>query len=416
MHAAQTPSSHIMTSPGKPIHILVVDSEAANREQVIQTLSSLGFTDVESSSDGAYALGMLEISERPFDLVICSLNMPEVDGIEFVRLANDCQYYNAIILTSSEDLRILETATDLARAHHANILGGLQHPLDPTALESLLAKRDHQPEPAPYPPQEAITRRELEEGLKSTGYEEIAPYYQPKVEVSSGRITSVETLARWQHKDRGLLGPGAFIPLAEKQALINPLTFAIYRKAVQQISSWRSEGLSLSASINFSINTFMLDKFPDFLQDIAQEYDVSPENIILEITETQVMKKATSCLEVLMRLRLKKFKLSIDDFGTGTSSMTQLKAIPFNELKIDKAFVKSAQSNSSAMAILETSVDLARKLGMTIVAEGAETREEWDLCKNLGVDYIQGFYCAQAMTNEELIPFVREWNKNADPG
>ncbi|MGA0933846.1 MAG: EAL domain-containing protein [Pseudohongiellaceae bacterium] len=231
--------------------------------------------------------------------------------------------------------------------------------------------------------------------------------------MSSGRITSVENLPRWQHKDRGLLGPGAFIPLTEQQALINPLTFAIYRKAVQQISSWHSAGLSLSASINFSINTFMLDKLPDFLQDIAQEYAVSPHNIIVEITETQIMKKAASCLEVFMRLRLKKFKLSIDDFDTDTSSMTQLKAIPFNELKIDKAFVKSAQSNSSAMAILETSVELARRLGMTIVAKGAETLSEWNLCRSLGVDYIQGFYCAKAMTSEDLIPSVLEWNRQA---
>jgi len=136
---------------------------------------------------------------------------------------------------------------------------------------------------------------------------------------------------------------------------------------------------------------------------------VTTDQIVLEVTETQAMTIAVDCLEALIKMRLKRFALSIDDFGTGSSSLAQLKNIPFTELKIDRAFVNGAAHDTSALAILETSISLAKKLGMEIVAEGAETREDWDLVEKLGCDYVQGFYCAKPMPNEELIEFMDNW-------
>ena len=361
----------------KDLGILVVDDEELVLNRAVRILNTLGFDNVQKASDGSFALGLLEASETPVDLILCDLNMPEIDGIEFMRLATQNNFRGSLILLSGEDRRLLETAMNLARAHKINVLGAIQKPLDPVALESLLERLEPVSEEPGDTPQQPITRSELEAGLKNPGLEELTLYYQPKVNVRTGAITSVETLARWNHAERGLLGPDTFIPLAEKEGLINLLTFAIYKKALLQTADWLANGINIDTSVNFSINTFMLDKFPDFLLDIATHNGVNPGQVVLEITESQVMKDAVNCLEVLMRLRLKKFVLSIDDFGTGNSSMTQLKNIPFNELKIDRAFVYGAQHNSSARAILETSVELARKLDMTVVAEGAETREDW---------------------------------------
>lgn len=159
----------------------------------------------------------------------------------------------------------------------------------------------------------------------------------------------------------------------------------------------------------WNVNTFTLPDFPDFLIQAAQDEGVDPSKVVLELTETQVMENAVDCLEVLMRLRMKKFGLSIDDFGTGHSSMEQLKRIPFTELKIDRAFVYGAIENSSARAILESSAVLAKKLKMEIVAEGAETREDWDLVEEPGCDYVQGFYCVKPMPNEVLMEFLENW-------
>jgi len=141
---------------------------------------------------------------------------------------------------------------------------------------------------------------------------------------------------------------------------------------------------------------------------------VSPEQLVLEVTESQVTDNLTACQEIMMRLRLKKFGLSIDDFGTGNSSLVQLKHIPFTELKIDRAFVHGAATNSSARAILETSVDLARRLDMKTVAEGGETTEDWKLVEGLGVDYFQGYYCAKPMSAADLATFLKTWSPPAN--
>jgi EAL domain-containing protein (putative c-di-GMP-specific phosphodiesterase class I) len=170
-----------------------------------------------------------------------------------------------------------------------------------------------------------------------------------------------------------------------------------------------SNGIDIKVSINFSVNTFTLPEFPDFLIQTAQDEGVDLSKVVLEITETQVMKNALDSLEVLMRLRMKKFELSIDDFGTGNASMEQLKRIPFSELKIDRAFVYGATKDAGARAILESSVTLAKSLKMVIVAEGAENREDWDLVESLGIDIVQGYYCAKPMPNEQFLEFLGKW-------
>lgn len=179
---------------------------------------------------------------------------------------------------------------------------------------------------------------------------------------------------------------------------------------MQQVAAWNRAGIHLQVSVNFSINTFLRENFLRFLLDTAQEFAVSPEQLMLEVTESQVTDNLTVCQEIMMRLRLKKFGLSIDDFGTGNSSLAQLKHIPFTELKIDRAFVHGAASNASARAILETSIELARKLDMHTVAEGGETAEDWKLVQSLGVDYFQGYFCAKPMAAGDLGNFLKTWS------
>ena len=149
--------------------------------------------------------------------------------------------------------------------------------------------------------------------------------------------------------------------------------------------------------------------FQTFLLIPALEQGVDLSRVVIEVTESQVMSDVTGCLEIMMKLRMKKLGLSIDDFGTGNSSMEQLKRIPFTELKIDRAFVFGACNDSGAGAILESSVSLAKSLKMETVAEGAENREDWDLVESLGVDLVQGYYCAKPMPNAEFMQFLEKW-------
>lgn len=393
------------------INILVVDDESFVLNLTVRVLNKLGYESVQTANNGNVALGMLITSEEPIDLIICDLNMPEMDGVEFLRYAAESEFKGGMILLSGEDQRMLETALELANAQHLNVLGAIPKPLKPDLLEPMLAS--YQPkssEKRHFVPQEEISEEELRHGIEDPESDELLLVYQPKVHIQSGEITGVETLARWKHPDRGILGPGAFIPLAERSNLIDALTNQIYRKAVQQTSDWLVEGVVLRTSINFSINSFADPNFSDFIISTTEEVGVNPQQLILEVTETQVMNNAVDCLEIMMRMRLKKFGLSIDDFGTGNSSMSQLKSIPFTELKVDREFVYGAANNGGARAILEASVALAKNLQMQIVAEGAETREDWDLVEQLGVDYVQGFYCAKPMPNEDLLELMEKWD------
>jgi EAL domain-containing protein (putative c-di-GMP-specific phosphodiesterase class I) len=163
--------------------------------------------------------------------------------------------------------------------------------------------------------------------------------------------------------------------------------------------------------VNISVSNIRLD-LPDYIAACAKTSGIDPSRVIAELTETQVMKQLRPSLEILGRMRLKGIGLSIDDFGTGYSSLAQLKRAPFTELKIDRSFVFGAASDPAARAILESSAVLGRKLNMTVVAEGAETRQEWDLAATAGCDLVQGYYVAKPMPGTEVVSWVKQWEQS----
>jgi len=175
----------------------------------------------------------------------------------------------------------------------------------------------------------------------------------------------------------------------------------------KRLSAWLEKDIILEVSINISVNSFNKDGFVDFLIKTAEEYNVNPDMIIFEITESQIMENSLECLEKLMHLRMKHFGLAIDDFGTGHSSMSQLKNVPFTELKIDQSFVGGACDDPTARSILESSIDLAKKLDMYTVAEGVETEAEMAMVEELGCDQIQGYYIARPMFANEFEQFIK---------
>lgn len=388
------------------LSILVVEDETFMLSLVVRILAGLGYPSITTASNGRQAL---EHAPSTFDVIISDLNMPEMDGVELLGHLATRQFSGGIVLLSGEDERILETAMGLARTQRLNVLGTLPKPLKPEPLKALLAsyeETDQQQMPASEP-QLAISEDELRAGADG---ERLALVYQPKIRVSDGSVVGVETLARWNHDSRGLLGPAAFIPLAEDTGVIHPLTLSIYRKAITQLCEWTSQGLDLKMSINVSINSFASENFASSLIALSQAMDVDFRQIIFEVTESQVVDDIFHCLATLMQLRMKRIGLSIDDFGTGNATLQQLKRIPFTELKIDRGFVTGACRDASTRAILESSIELARKLKMETVAEGVETRGDWDLVEALGVDQVQGYYCAKPLSADQFQEFYANYS------
>lgn len=393
------------------LSILVIDDEPFVLGMVIRILNKLGYINVDTANNGSVALGKLITVDTPYELIICDLNMPEMDGVAFMGHAHESGFTGGMILLSGEDTRMLETALGLAKVHELNVLGALKKPLQLKEIEELLdGFEPNLSEEHHLVPEKSISEQDLLDGIKLSTNNKLHLVYQPKVSVQTGEIVGVETLARWWNRDRGVLGPAAFIPIAESSGHIDSLTNLIYIGALEQAAEWADQGRKLRTAVNFSVHSFSNSEFCQFILSAEAKYGLGPDNFVLEITETQAMSLPTDCLEALMTLRLKKFGLSIDDFGTGNSSLVQLKNIPFTEMKIDRAFVHGAAKDHSALAILETSISLAKKLGMEIVAEGAETREDWDLAEKLGCDYVQGFYCAKPMRNEDLVDFMDNWD------
>jgi len=217
------------------------------------------------------------------------------------------------------------------------------------------------------------------------------------VDIHTGLARGVEALARWLHPRHGMIAPDRFIPLAEEQGLIHGLTMAIMDQALAQAALWNARGLKLTMAINLSAR--LLDS-PGLVQEIAglqAFHGVPPEQIVLEITESSVVAHFGAALGILARLRLKGFGLSIDDYGTGFSSMQQLARIPFTELKIDRSFVHGAHQRNNLRVILQSALDMANRLQLVTVAEGIETLEDWHLLSEFGCSIGQGYLIAKPM-------------------
>jgi len=386
------------------LHIMLVDDEPSILDLASRFLEQMGCRKITPCQSGQSALDKYCESTNSFDVIICDLNMPEMNGVELIRHLSEENFRGGIILLSGEDERILETAKDLAKARNLNVLGYISKPFNREALEILLLEYTPQDLKISAPLLDDISEEELRAGMNG---DELLIAFQAKTNLATGEVIGVEALARWNHSERGLLPPYTFIPLAERCQLIDELTYSIYRKTLSQVRTWLEKDIVLKVSINISVNSFTTDGFVDFLIQTAEEYNVDPDLIIFEITESQVMENALDCLEMLVQLRMKKFGLSIDDFGTGHSNMVQLKKIPFTELKIDQSFVGGACEDSTARMILESSVDLAKKLKIYTVAEGVETEAELALVKEIGCDQIQGYLIAKPMLADDFEKFIQ---------
>lgn len=390
------------------IKILLLDDEPYMLKLIGVMLANLGLTQVTAFTSGHAALASLDHAAQVPDLILMDLNMPEMDGIEFVRHLVARNYKGSLVLVSGEDERMLQTAEALISAHRITILGRLHKAVTPQALASLLntwaPPMDRSQKTVNNLYSAADVRAAISNG-------ELVNYYQPQVSVSTGKVLGVESLVRWRHPEDGLVVPDHFIGLAEEHGLINELTGVVLAEAIAQLKSWRKVGLELRMAINVSMENLAVLDFPDFVARQAAAASVAPRNVTLEITESRLMKDLRAPLEILTRLRLKRFGLSVDDFGTGHSSLSQLRDFPFDELKVDRGFVHGAVHKATIRAIYEASLGLANQLNMVSVAEGVEDRADWDFLRQTGCRVAQGYFIARPMPPALLPDWIQTWER-----
>jgi EAL domain-containing protein (putative c-di-GMP-specific phosphodiesterase class I) len=293
----------------------------------------------------------------------------------------------------------------MAKIYGIRLLGIVEKPIVLARLNELIAVsnieerkwRQQQPDAKKFT---------LDEILQGISADQFQPFFQPKVDLNSGKVTGAEALARWIHPEYGVVSPYSFIPDLEQSGNIDDLTFRMIVHSVSACRSIHEKGYTLSISINLSLSSLTDRALADRIIQIVRNAEVDPRYIVLEITESAAMTDTAHTLENLTRLCMHGFTLSIDDYGTGYSSMQQLTRVPFGELKIDQSFVKDFSENKAMRIVVESSIDMAHKLRIKSVAEGIETQQDWEILKSLGCNIGQGYFFAKPMELQKFYDFI----------
>ncbi len=384
--------------------ILIVEDHEFQRRILARMLAALGAQEVHEAENGRAALAMIEAGILP-GLVICDLDMPEMDGMAFLRHLGKLLPDVPVIIASALDPALLGSVAKMADAYGVRLIGVIEKPVTRVHLAQLLAASDTLPrrvraaQPAP-----SFSLAEIEAGIAN---HEFIPFFQPKVDMKSGAVVGAEVLARWKHPTQGIVAPYGFIMTLEKADRIDALTFLMLEQAAHATRRLREAGLEITVSVNLSTASLSDVTLADRITEIVSRCGVDPKHMVLEVTETAAMTALAPALENLSRLRMRGFGLSIDDYGTGFASLAQLARVPFTELKIDKGFVTGCSEHHTAHVIVEASLALAHGLKLKAVAEGIESQADWDALKSLGCDMAQGYFIARPMDEAAFIGFCR---------
>jgi predicted signal transduction protein with EAL and GGDEF domain len=250
----------------------------------------------------------------------------------------------------------------------------------------------------------AQARRRLEVDLRAAIEDcVLRPYYQPLIDLTSGRITGFEALVRWPHPVRGMIPPSEFIPVAEETGLITALGGSILRRACSEAALWPDD---VRVAVNLSPLQFRSGNLLSVVMDALKQSGLSAKRLELEITETLLMEKSDHVLATLHALRMLGVRMSMDDFGTGYSSLSYLRSFPFDKIKIDQSFVRGVAGNQDAQAIVRAIINLGRGLGVTVTAEGIETEAELGCLRTEGCQEGQGFLFSKARPQEDVLAML----------
>ena len=255
---------------------------------------------------------------------------------------------------------------------------------------------------------EEILIRDLDSALEE---EQFRVYYQPKYSIQADKpiLSSAEALIRWVHPKLGMISPGAFIPLFEKNGLIGKVDRFVWRKAAEQIAAWKQKyGIKIPVSVNVSRIDIMNEGLTDELKEIVAKAGISPKDYFLEVTESAYTDNQSDIFSIVEGLRKEGFTIEMDDFGTGYSSLNMLTSLPFDVLKLDMVFVRNIHTDARAKKLVEFILDIAKYLNVSIIAEGVECKEQYEILKEMGCDVIQGYYFSKPVDSNDFERFIEE--------
>jgi len=383
---------------GDKPHLLVVDDDPDMGAFIADVAEMVGYRCTLAADTAQFTMAL----GPDIALIMLDLVMPETDGVELLRVLGQHGYDGRLVLMSGVDKRVLETATELAKALGLRVLRHFQKPIRLVDLQAFFQhhvagptdsgtrKRDRQ----------TVSAQELQRAIAE---DQFLLHYQPQIEIASGRVVGVEALVRWQHPEHGLLYPDAFISLAESLGLIDALGWLVMQRGFSEFGMFAAHGAPCTLSLNVSAHLLGDLVLPDKLLALTRAYGVAPARLVLEITESGLVRELAKAFDVLMRLRMKQFQLSIDDFGTGYAMMQQLRRVPATERKIDRSFIQDALTDDWARVVVQKTIEIGHELGMRVVAEGVETPQHRDLLQTKACDVAQGYLFSRPLAVPDLL-------------
>jgi EAL domain-containing protein (putative c-di-GMP-specific phosphodiesterase class I)/FixJ family two-component response regulator len=378
--------------------VMVLDDDAESGRYVCDVAEEMGLSCKSTTDPMAFLEGMTEETT----LIFLDLVMPEMDGVEMLRMLGQRHCKASIVLMSGADKRIMETVKEMAGPLRLSVVGHIQKPARLKDVEAMLRKHAelHAPAATPERKRLILPDADLRNAVERN---EFVLHYQPQIEIATGAVSGVEALVRWRHPGLGLVFPDDFVGAAERLGLIDEVGWMVAERGLTDIAKLEGElGVPLNISINVAPSSLHDLKFPDTFQGLLATHGVPARRLILEITEGGLIQEASAARDVLTRLRMKGVGLSIDDFGTGYSMLGQLRNIPATELKIDKGFVGRMLGMDGDRVMVEKTIEMGRGLGLKVVAEGVETTEQLQLLRSYRCDTAQGYLVSRPLPVNQL--------------
>lgn len=397
-------------------HVLVLEDNEFQRMAAVAALRSIGVTRITQAASAEEVLTCLNSQPGYFDATICDLRLEGMDGLAFLKIA-PADRLGTIVLTSALPADIYQSSLRVLQQSGTRIAGCLPKPIDTTALKLMLLdpprKSAHTRGCSVSALMEStsVTQESIVEGLKN---HEFITCFQPKIDLQTDQFSGAETLVRWQTPQWGLLQPGQFIDQVQAYGLMDALTCQVLAQACDLIVAWPRDLPSLRLSVNISATSLQDSENINRWREILDSRWILPSQILLELTETTFVANDLELLEALTRLRIAGFGVSLDDFGTGFTSLKQLRTLPVTELKIDRSFIHDASTQSRPAIILDSIINVAKRLRITTVAEGIETIEDATYLTDLGCKIGQGYYFSRPLPADRLILWLRQRQREQD--
>ncbi|KFK92346.1 MULTISPECIES: EAL domain-containing protein [unclassified Serratia (in: enterobacteria)] len=383
--------------------VLVLDEHPHSIRHIHAMLRATGLFDVRIANSAAGALSLLE--NHHFHLAIIDMSMPNVDGFQFISEISKRQMNTMLALVSTRSRSLMNSVSLVAKEHGLAVIGTFNKPFCEKALQLLLQQMRSKVGEIPPKHREYVNtqhtfdKRMVENGLKIG---DIKAWFQPKIDLGSGKIVGAEALTRWDHPEYGFMVAGSFLDAVRRYKLQQALFFRMLNDALDAHLLWQHSGYTVPVSLNLPVPLLDDPQLPDQLFQQVTERGVDPANLCFELLEDEAISHPVNYYMGTSRLRLKKFGLAQDNFGREYNSMYSLISTPFTELKIDKSFVNGVADDDMRKTALISSVQLGRQLGLTVTAEGVETTRDLQFLRRIGCDFAQGFLISAAISAEDF--------------